>query len=98
MYYHSVREKKKQSLLDAYNQDDEERELQMLLKKIGITTWADTGAEKPKVNPDEDLANIKNQEEENENYKLKGYKTANGNDLDEHDDDNDDDAELNFDN
>ena len=95
-----LREKKKQSLLDAYNQDDEERELQMLLKKIGITTWADTGAEKPKpeINPDEDLAKIKNQEEEDENYNLKGYKTANGNDLDINDDDNDADAELNYDN
>lgn len=98
-----LREKKKQLLLDAYNQDDEERELQMLLKKIGITTWADTGAaqEKPKtheINPDEDLADVKNQEEEDENYKLKGYKTANGNDLDINDDDNDDDAELNYDN
>jgi hypothetical protein len=92
-----LREKKKQALLDAYNQDDEERELQMLLKKIGITAWADTGAEKPDVNLDEDLSKIKNQEEEDENYKLKGYKTANGDDLDLNDDDNDNDAELNYD-
>lgn len=61
-----LREKKKQELMALYRVDDEERQLQMALKKLGMDTWYDVGAadeekdvyvdmlEKPKPVADED--------------------------------------------
>jgi hypothetical protein len=38
-----LREKRKQDLMNAYKSDDEERALQMQLKKIGLTDWTEVG-------------------------------------------------------
>jgi hypothetical protein len=93
-----LREKKKQELMDSYNADDEERELQMLLKKIGIVTWTDTGlpkedAKESKVSQqiDGDISKHHAIEEEEENYKLKGFQGEN-----DDNDDNDDDYGIVF--
>lgn len=39
--YEELREKRKQELIAAYKVDDEERQLQIALKNMGLTNWAD---------------------------------------------------------
>jgi hypothetical protein len=41
MSVEALREKRKQELIDSYKVDDEERELQKQLKKLGLDNWAD---------------------------------------------------------
>lgn len=41
MSVEALREKRKQELINAYKVDDEERELQKQLKKLGLANWAD---------------------------------------------------------
>jgi hypothetical protein len=41
MSVEALREKRKQELINAYKVDDEERELQKQLKKLGLNNWAD---------------------------------------------------------
>jgi hypothetical protein len=96
-----LREKRKQDLMDLYDLSDEERALQMLLKKIGITAWNDTGSNQDQQKDktikqdtplDIDISKIKNQQEEDENYELKGYQGEN-----DDGDDNDDEYGLKYD-
>jgi hypothetical protein len=92
-----LREKRKQQLMDSYSIDDEERELQMLLKKIGVVTWSDTGVAvedqqpKKKETVVEDITPVKNDQEEEENYNLTGFKAEN-----DDDDDNDDEYGITY--
>jgi hypothetical protein len=87
-----LRENKKQDLINKYNIDDEERQLQMMLRKIGVDTWYDVGASGDKdqyvanVANDVDIMTVVNQKEENANYNMKGYQGENG-DADEVDED-----------
>jgi len=90
-----LREKKKQDLISKYNIDDEERQLQMMLRKIGVDTWYDVGSsenqdlyvtEQSQHNIVIDIMKNANQKEENENYNMKGYQGENG-DADEVDED-----------
>jgi hypothetical protein len=88
-----LREKKKQDLISKYNIDDEERQLQMMLRKIGVDTWYDVGSSEnmdqyvsEENNNAIDIMKNANQKEENENYNMKGYQGENG-DADEVDED-----------
>lgn len=51
--YEELREKRKQELIAAYKVDDEERQLQIALKNMGLTNWADilTGDENEVTEP-----------------------------------------------
>ncbi len=78
-----LREKRKQDLMDKYKVDDEERSLQIELRKLGYGNWEDVGVniqdtsefiEKTDkdIYPDKEQQPIINKEEE-ENYKLNDY-------------------------
>jgi hypothetical protein len=76
-----LRERRKQDLMEAYAADDEVRQLQMLLKKIGIQDWKDTGVEKQEGQQDED-----------ESLQLTGFQGENDDNVE-----NDDDYGLTYD-
>lgn len=85
-----LREKKKESLMAMYKADDEERQLQMVLKKIGVDSWHDVGTEADEyvdmaagVWQGQDISKVQNQREEDENYKIGDYPGENG-DADEY--------------
>lgn len=87
-----LREKRKQELIGMYKIDDEERQLQMTLRKIGVDTWYDVGeVEEKDVYAEDDVQQSKqtnsimktlNQREEDENYSMSGYQGENA-DADE---------------
>ena len=89
-----LREKKKQELMNAYAVSEEERELQMMLKKLGLSNWSDTGAEDSqketkKTQPIiENIIEYGNQKEEDENFDMTKYQGEN--DDDNYDDDDKD--------
>lgn len=86
-----LREQKKQDLIALYHFDDEERQLQMTLKKIGVDSWFDVGAQEEKENdvyidllqPNANIISLteaRNVAEENENYRLGDYPGENADD------------------
>lgn len=91
-----LREVRKQELMNLYRVDDEERQLQMTLRRLGMDTWFDVGAVETEkdtyYDPDQqnhgdvNIAKFGNKQEEEENYKMSGYQGENG-DADEYDDD-----------
>lgn len=87
-----LREQRKQELIGMYRIDDEERQLQMALRKIGVDTWYDVGENEEKdvyVDIEQpaqyDIMKQVNQKEEDENYNMKGYQgeNADANEVDE---------------
>ena len=72
-----LREQKKQTMMDAYAVDDEERTIQIQLRNIGVADWTSVFDRIKNI----DLANINGQREENENYNM-------ANDVGENDDAN----------
>lgn len=91
-----LREKRKQDMISKYKMDDEERELQMALKKLGLSTWYDVGGDddsgKDKYHTPAskeagaDIMKMVNQQEEDMNYSTKAYIGENA-DQDEVDED-----------
>lgn len=77
-----LREKRKQDLMDKYKVDDEERSLQIELRKLGYANWQDVGVNIQETsefieNTEKDIYPDKEQpiinKEEEENYKLNDY-------------------------
>jgi hypothetical protein len=64
-----LRELKKQSMMDAYAVDDEERTIQIQLRNIGVTNWQSIFDRMKNV----DLTDMNAQREENENYRMGDY-------------------------
>jgi hypothetical protein len=64
-----LREMKKQSMMDAYAVDDEERTIQIQLRNIGVTNWQSIFDRMKNV----DLTDMNAQREENENYRMGDY-------------------------
>jgi hypothetical protein len=54
-----LREQRKQELMSAYKVDEEERQLQMVLKKIGVKNWTDI------LNDDDDIKSDEQRNAEN---------------------------------
>lgn len=86
MSVEALREKRKQELIDSYKVDEEERELQKQLKKLGLDSWADilTG-EDDLVSEDVQASNnvksvIKDEYEEEKDYVYSTYKGENADD------------------
>jgi hypothetical protein len=86
MSVEALREKRKQELIDSYKVDDEERELQKQLKKLGLNSWADilTG-EDDIVSEDVQASNnvksvVKDEYEEEKDYVYSTYKGENADD------------------
>lgn len=88
-----LREQRKQDMMQRYAVDDEERELQMALKKLGVQTWYDVGGQgsgqeegtTPSLptQSDVDIMKHANQQEENTNYQTKEYQGENPDQDDE---------------
>lgn len=83
-----LREKRKEELMNSYSVDDEERELQMQLKKIGIKDWKDlaelkTDAEEPTITSTQQETNIVNEEDANYNLTVV---TGENDDIDDEND------------
>ena len=79
----ALREQRKQELMAAYKVDDEERELQKRLKKMGLTSWADilTGeddlvSEEQKA-MEQPVAIVKDEYEQEKDYVYDAYKGEN---------------------
>jgi hypothetical protein len=88
-----LREQRKQELMAAYKADEEERQLQMLLKKIGVKNWADILnnddglVSDDQIAADSPSANVKKDEyEEEKDYVYMAYKGDND-DADETEED-----------
>lgn len=64
-----LRELKKQSMMDVYAVDDEERTIQIQLRNIGVTNWQSIFDRMKNV----DLTDMNAQREENENYRMGDY-------------------------
>jgi hypothetical protein len=86
MSVEALREKRKQELIDSYKVDEEERELQKQLKKLGLDSWADilTG-EDDIVSEDVQASNnvksvVKDEYEEEKDYVYSTYKGENADD------------------
>jgi hypothetical protein len=77
-----LREQKKQTMMEAYAVDDEERTIQIQLRNIGVTDWTSIFDRIKNT----DLANINGQREEDENYNMTNYAGEND-DADEINDD-----------
>jgi hypothetical protein len=85
-----LRENKKKTLISFYSGNDEERQLQMLLKRMGVDAWYFTGGESKDTYVDmgqtnagtENLSRRRNQIQDGENYSTRGYLGEN-HDLDE---------------
>ena len=86
-----LREIRKQELINMYKIDDEERQLQMNLRKIGVDTWYDVGesieqdvyVDMMEPNPGNiSITKHNNALQEAENYNMSGYPGENG-DADE---------------
>jgi hypothetical protein len=64
-----LRELKKQSMMNAYAVDDEERTIQIQLRNIGVANWQGIFDRIKNV----DLTAINAQREEDENYRMGDY-------------------------
>jgi hypothetical protein len=86
-----LRERRKQELIASYKVDDEERQLQITLKNMGLESWADilTGNEQDKNEPPKDLA-ITHHKDEYDMAKDEMYETFKGEHNDMYEDDEDD--------
>jgi hypothetical protein len=86
-----LRERRKQELIASYKVDDEERQLQITLKNMGLESWADilTGNEQDKNEPPTDLA-ITHHKDEYDMAKDEMYETFKGEHNDMYEDDEDD--------
>ena len=79
--------------MNLFKVDDEERQLQMQLRKYGVETWFQVGTEEVDVNydpeetgrVDQSINEARNAREENENYNMAGYVGENfdGDEVDE---------------
>jgi hypothetical protein len=78
-----LREQKKQAMMSAYLVDDQERQLQIQLRNIGLETWSTVFDRLKNV----DINTLANQKEENENYNMADYRGEN--DDGDNDEDND---------
>lgn len=81
-----LREQRKQDLIALYRVDDEERQLQMTLKMMGVPTWMDVGVEGVTIDllqtePQQlSVSEHRNKLQEAENYNLRDYKGENADD------------------
>lgn len=75
-----LREEKKQTMMNAYLVDDQERQLQIQLRNIGLETWSTVFDRLKNV----DINAYTNQQEENANYNMTDYRGENDDgDMDE---------------
>jgi hypothetical protein len=86
-----LRERRKQELIASYKVDDEERQLQITLKNMGLDSWADilTGNDQDMNEPPTDLA-ITHYKDEYDMAKDEIYETFKGEHNDMYEDDEDD--------
>lgn len=86
MSVEALREKRKQELIDAYKVDEEERELQKQLKKLGLENWADILTGEDDIVSEEVLASnqlksiVKDEYEQEKDYVYATYKGENADD------------------
>ena len=91
MSVEALREKRKQELIDSYKVDEEERELQKQLKKLGLQNWADILTGEDDIVSEDVIAStkltsvVKDEYEEEKDYVYSTYKGENADDdeLDE---------------
>ena len=91
MSVEALREKRKQELINAYKVDEEERELQKQLKKLGLQNWADILTGEDDIVSEDVIAStkltstVKDEYEEEKDYVYTTYKGENADDdeLDE---------------
>lgn len=75
-----LREEKKQTMMNAYLVDDQERQLQIQLRNIGLETWSTVFDRLKNV----DINAYTNQQDENVNYNMADYRGENDDgDIDE---------------
>lgn len=77
----TLREQGKQRLMDSYLADDDERQLQIQLRNLGLDSWS-TVFDKVKAL---DLSKVRNKKEENDNYNMAENKGENADDNIEED-------------
>lgn len=87
-----LREKRKQELMSRYKTDEEERALQMQLKKMGMKDWSEIGNVAEDMTPPEEPTNTHIKTEEAENLMMNTNQGENN-----EDDYNDDDYGLVYD-
>lgn len=86
MSVEALREKRKQELIDAYKVDEEERELQKQLKKLGLQNWADILTGEDDIVSEDVVASttltsiVKDEYEEEKDYVYSTYKGENADD------------------
>lgn len=86
MSVEALREKRKQELINAYKVDEEERELQKQLKKLGLQNWADILTGEDDIVSEDVIAStkltsvIKDEYEEEKDYVYSTYKGENADD------------------
>ena len=86
MSVEALREKRKQELIDAYKVDEEERELQKQLKKLGLANWADILTGEDDIVSEDVIASnnvksiVKDEYEEEKDYVYATYKGENADD------------------
>ena len=86
MSVESLREKRKQELIDSYKVDEEERELQKQLKKLGLQNWADILTGEDDIVSEDVIAStkltsiVKDEYEEEKDYVYSTYKGENADD------------------
>lgn len=86
MSVEALREKRKQELIDAYKVDEEERELQKQLKKLGLQNWADILTGEDDIVSEDVISStkltsvVKDEYEEEKDYVYSTYKGENADD------------------
>lgn len=86
MSVEALREKRKQELIDAYKVDEEERELQKQLKKLGLQNWADILTGEDDIVSEDVIAStkltsvVKDEYEEEKDFVYSTYKGENADD------------------
>jgi regulator of replication initiation timing len=86
MSVEALREKRKQELINAYKVDEEERELQKQLKKLGLQNWADILTGEDDIVSEDVIAStkltsiVKDEYEEEKDFVYSTYKGENADD------------------
>jgi len=86
MSVEALREKRKQELINAYKVDEEERELQKQLKKLGLDSWADILTGEDDIVSEDVIASnnvksvVKDEYEEEKDYVYSTYQGENADD------------------
>jgi hypothetical protein len=86
MSVEALREKRKQELINSYKVDEEERELQKQLKKLGLQNWADILTGEDDIVSEDVIASnkltsiVKDEYEEEKDYVYSTYKGENADD------------------